>query len=558
MNLTTTVNADKRYYLDEGTIENCGSVLDTLNRFNEIKMVLYNQMYTKQTTDEDPFDGLGYDRYLKQKYPINSYYTCCIYATASGQISSARELQILYRNNMLEDIKVRKNKIASVKEQLEKKQKIKDSIRTYAKTGKWKKPYPKCTIKVSGKNLSYYGKKNVPLSEYERTTEEKIRQLKHRLKMLNFGLARKESDLKDMEEFPFKKAVFGTRDFYRKKDQEGVDILEWKKEFFRKRHHSMSLPGRHTSKNCNFLVYLKEGNLHLKCMDGKETVFKGFHLARYWDEYRALLALPSKERKAICYNFTLEYDKDDRPYFIVSVTMELENLNTNYGFSDGCVAIDQNWDNITMSDIDADGKCLMRKTINFQLESKSSGQISCIIGNVMAEVGDYCKKVKKPLVMEDLDTTKSKNGMRYGSKKRNRHASMFAYKKISSCARSQGFQKDFEVYTVNPAYTSQIAKVRYMRSFGCSIHEAASYTIGLKCMEKNDLLTPPQMILDLIPEKTREGGLWKQWAYITKKFRGVRTHLFYGKPPTEELSKRKRPTLASYASALKDRDKVTC
>ena len=31
MNLTTTVNADKRYYLDEGTIENCGSVLDTLS-----------------------------------------------------------------------------------------------------------------------------------------------------------------------------------------------------------------------------------------------------------------------------------------------------------------------------------------------------------------------------------------------------------------------------------------------------------------------------------------------------------------------------------------------
>ena len=42
MQLTRTINADKRYYLDEDEIQNVESLIQTMERFNHIKIQLYN------------------------------------------------------------------------------------------------------------------------------------------------------------------------------------------------------------------------------------------------------------------------------------------------------------------------------------------------------------------------------------------------------------------------------------------------------------------------------------------------------------------------------------
>lgn len=91
--------------------------------------------------------------------------------------------------------------------------------------------------------------------------------------------------------------------------------------------------------------------------------------------------------------------------------------------------------------------------------------------------------------MEDIDTTISKHGMKYGNAKGNRHASIFAYRKMESCIENQSYRRSFGVIKINPAYTSQIGKILYMRRLGISIHEAASYVIGLKGMGLRDKLT---------------------------------------------------------------------
>ncbi|MCM1234483.1 MAG: hypothetical protein NC489_30655 [Ruminococcus flavefaciens] len=519
-----------------------------------MKMRLYNCLYGSRFLGEDAFGGGTYDSFLKKEYGTNSYYNCCAYTAASGALSSQRELRRLYVKTAEADIRAREAKIASTEESLHKKQRIKDSIRTYAKTGKWAKPYPGCRAKVTGQAIKPYGSDEVPLSGYERKVEEDIRGLKIRLKMLRHGLSRAQEKLARLKELPPGRIVFGTKGAYREKDS-ADDMDAWKGDFTFKRHRSMSLPGRHTSADCNFLVSYRFGALHVRCMDGKEAVFHGFHPARHEKEYLALLSRGKKDRRAICYSFKRCVDRDGREYVIPSVTMELEDPYANHGFAGGCVAIDQNWDCITMSDIGPNGECLHRRTIPLPMEGKTSGQVSCIIGEAMAQVGSYCRDAGKCLVIKDIDTTLKKHGLRYGSRKRNRHSSMFAYRKITACAYSQGFRNGFEVYAVDPAYTSQIAKVRYMRGMGCPIHEAASYTIGLKAMGMDGLLSPPPPIASLLPGKLgASGDIWKQWAYITKALRGVRTHLFYGKPPGAELAALRRPTLASYAKALKGRD----
>ena len=45
MELSRTINSDKRYYLDENTIENAASFLQTMRVFNDAKIDLYNALY---------------------------------------------------------------------------------------------------------------------------------------------------------------------------------------------------------------------------------------------------------------------------------------------------------------------------------------------------------------------------------------------------------------------------------------------------------------------------------------------------------------------------------
>ena len=53
MELSRTINSDKRYYLDENTIENAVSFLQTMRVFNDAKMDLYNALYDQKYLRQD-------------------------------------------------------------------------------------------------------------------------------------------------------------------------------------------------------------------------------------------------------------------------------------------------------------------------------------------------------------------------------------------------------------------------------------------------------------------------------------------------------------------------
>ena len=48
MEITRTINADKRYYIDENLIINSDSLVDTEYRFNDMKIQMYNLLYDKK------------------------------------------------------------------------------------------------------------------------------------------------------------------------------------------------------------------------------------------------------------------------------------------------------------------------------------------------------------------------------------------------------------------------------------------------------------------------------------------------------------------------------
>ena len=103
--------------------------------------------------------------------------------------------------------------------------------------------------------------------------------------------------------------------------------------------------------------------------------------------------------------------------------------------------------------------------------------------------------------------------------------SMFAYNKMISAIKSRAEKMGVAVFEVNPAYTSQIGKMKYMKRFGISIHEAASFVIARRAMGFKEKLPP--VLGALLPEKIIGAHHWVQWKYVSKMLKEIHTHSFY-------------------------------
>ena len=56
--------------------------------------------------------------------------------------------------------------------------------------------------------------------------------------------------------------------------------------------------------------------------------------------------------------------------------------------------------------------------------------------------------------------------------------SSFSYGKIKAYFISRGHREGVEVHQVNPAYSSVIGRVKFMESYGLSIHQAAALALA--------------------------------------------------------------------------------
>lgn len=559
MGISRTVNSDKRYYLDEAFVSNSDPFLSTMKLFNLAKIDLYNQKFKLKYFDEGILKTETYSKFLKDKYHLDAYYQASIHSAANGQLSSQTELQKFYKKCYEADIKTRQEKIAKTKEELVKKQSVKESLVIYAKTGKWVKPYPKCQLKVCGSYVQGPGiKGKEDILVCERRVESCIRKLKNKIKHLKYGLQRKQRKTDNLTTKTPKRIIFGSKKLFSKKDDKNTDLDDWREEFKFKRMDSMTLSGRKDGKYCNFLCRFIDGNLVVTNTDHTETVFKDFKLARFQDEFLNYFRTGKENRKSLCYNFNLKKDRRGRVYVIVSVTMELENEYVNYSTETGCVAIDLNYDHVALADIDEDGNLLESKVIHFDITNKSSGAVTDTIGRVMSEVGVYVESKNKVLIMEKIDTLRSKHGLRYGNSIRNQRASVFTYNKMTGCLYNQAYKRNFDIIQINPAYTSQMGKFLYMKQYGLSIHQTAAYCIGLKGLNQIDRLKPDSRLLSLLPDSLLDKlpspidmySLCTIWRYISTAFSKVPKHSFYRGIPYEVLTTKKKPSLRTLSNEM--------
>lgn len=114
----------------------------------------------------------------------------------------------------------------------------------------------------------------------------------------------------------------------------------------------------------------------------------------------------------------------------------------------------------------------------------------------------------------------------YGNRKRNKKISQFAYKTMQDLAESKANKYKLALKKVNPAYTSQTGKIKYMRQYGISIHIAAAYTIGRKAMKLKEKV--PKTLRPIV-SNSKANNHKAKLKDISKGLKGINTHCFYKK-----------------------------
>jgi IS605 OrfB family transposase len=217
-------------------------------------------------------------------------------------------------------------------------------------------------------------------------------------------------------------------------------------------------------------------------------------------------------------------DQHGRKYLLIKATITKDFTHLNEYTGDGVIAVDMNLDNLSWSELDAAGNYIRGGIIRFDLSGKKSHQIDDLLGRACSRVVRHCVEARKPLVMEKLDLRKKKAGLGYGKKKAHSGTCMFAYSKMSSFLTNKAYWNDTGVLTVNPAYTSQIGKMKYLHRMRSSVHQAASYVIGRRGMGFHEKI--PSIYNHIIPATKKRSHHWKQFAHLTSLAKGIPSDTF--------------------------------
>ncbi|EEL51704.1 MULTISPECIES: IS200/IS605 family accessory protein TnpB-related protein [Bacillus cereus group] len=517
----------KRIYKTDLSHETVDTLTRTLETFNTAKRFVFQTIVREKRWDRKMHtDSLHL--VLKRKFQLNDYYANSAAQEAKALFSGLTELQTMYKKQTQEKLKKLKKKMKTERTKLTQLRKIKQSC------VKGKISFPKNShfskknkiIAVSRKKdtliwFSQYLFEHQYLDVQIKWTKAKIGRLTHRQYRLEQKLASYEVHIPS--------AVFGSKKLFRSqftKDEMIQNHDKWKTLFFRARNKQLIVSGRKDAKHGNFVFQyvLENHELWMTTSEGKVVKFSGVTFPYGQETIETVITnqLECKDKKA--HGKPIAWSVENHgDYYIVKCLVDVpDNPHMNYSKSDGVIGMDCNLDHFAWANVTKDGNYKGSGSLKFSVMGKSTGQVTKIIEAEAIRLVDLAKQYNKPIVMEKLDTTQSKTGDRYGSKKANRMKSMFAYRKMTSAIVNRADKMGVAVFQVNPAYTSISGKMKYMRKLGISIHQSAAYTIGRRGLGYKEKL--PTALQTYI--KNQNAHHWSQWNALNKRLK-VRTHLFY-------------------------------
>ena len=171
--------------------------------------------------------------------------------------------------------------------------------------------------------------------------------------------------------------------------------------------------------------------------------------------------------QAISYRF-----KRDAKGWRVFLTTEMEDVPLVTDKRRGAIGVDLNADHLAACETDASGNPVHAFRVPLVTYGKTRHQAQALIGDAVARVVEYARRVGKPIVLERLDFRRRKAELEGESRKYARMLSSLSYAKTLACFLSRGHRQGVEIRQVNPAFSSAIGRVKFMDRYGLSVHQA--------------------------------------------------------------------------------------
>ena len=235
-------------------------------------------------------------------------------------------------------------------------------------------------------------------------------------------------------------------------------------------------------------------------------------------EHGEKLARATGLGQALSYRF-----KRDGKGWRVFVTTEMQDVPVVTDKRRGAVGVDLNADHMAVCETDASGNYVHAFRVPLVTYGKSRHQAAALIGDAVAHVVEYARRVGKPIVIERLDFRQKKAALEGESRKYSRMLSSLSYAKVLACFLSRGHREGVGIHQVNPAFSSVIGRVKFMDRYGLSVHHAAALVLArrlLRCSERIPRRWEAPVgngvhVAFHVPARKRVKHVWTHWGSVS-------------------------------------------
>ena len=579
--MATISISSNRIYLDTLSAEDVKQLRKSLYVYNRAKEELYNRYYDKAFLGLELNEIKYIKEWLRNTFGMQpqEYHITSLTRQAGAMVQSQKELMNLYKQDDEAREKSRKNKLRTLRSQLTTFKKAKEYLIARSKAKKTNSK-TKLVIPVPIKNTRSFKsqfkdmKTEKDIYLYEVWVDKKIASLKARIAMIeekskqaeinksnrtvtvSFRKEKKQTaegaenaanqnadgssgEYVDKTFVLPNRVTFGSKAFYKTKDTTDISLSEWHVLREQKRFNAMKFNGRFDAKYKNWLVFYSTENhsMQISLITGYVLSLNSVVFPYRGNDLEKVLKHAKEPGWSVGYTLELHVDLAGREYILIRASFDVheDEGHVNYYTKAGVIGIDLNLDNISWAELDGEGHRIRGGMFKFSLSGKTTSQATDILGRVCSRVIKLCVDTNKPLVMEDISLQKKRASLAYGRKNANRGTSSFAYSKMTQLLLGKALQNNVGVFLINPAYTSFIGKVKYIKSLRCPIHMAAAYVIGRRGMGFSEKM--PLIYRALIPDKKMRSHHWKQFAHLYKISKRIKTKTYLKNLPSFNCEK---------------------
>lgn len=206
-------------------------------------------------------------------------------------------------------------------------------------------------------------------------------------------------------------------------------------------------------------------------------------------------------------------------------TVELPEIPRISSKRNGAIGVDLNAKSVEWAHCDREGNLTAQGKMPLDLTGRSSAQATDIISEAVGQLVTLASAYECPIVIEKLDFSAKKAGMREEGKRYAAMLSQFAYSKFGQFVESKCYRAGIQLIRVNPAYSSLIGLTKYMAMYGLSSGTAAALVLARRCFRFSERV--PQPVRAFLSPVDDTKHPWSYWARLSRAMKGVRRHSFY-------------------------------